>query len=166
MVCCRRIFRRRSSQISYAVEEHDSRGTAGSHCRQRDSDRRYRQDGQYRHPAGLCDRLDCRDGFAPYEIPPSRGHSATPWVPLIPISGQSPYGYMMYKLGWANLGTTDHLAGDRAGGLLHLQPEAQPGATTGREANRNQRRRWLTRRVAQNIFRSAFRTNAEGIFVL
>ena len=65
------IFRRYSSQVPYAVEEHDSGGPAGGDRGQRDADRRNRQDGEYRDPAGLCDRVDFRNGVALHQSQPA-----------------------------------------------------------------------------------------------
>ena len=65
------VFRRCPSQVPHAVEEHDPGGPAGGDCRQRDSDRRYRQDGEHRHAAGVCDRVDFRVGVAAHQSQPA-----------------------------------------------------------------------------------------------
>ena len=90
------------SQVPHPLEEHDPGRTAGGDRGQRDADRRYRQDGEHRHAAGVCHRVH-RDAWscgAP--IPSQPRPFRTPWVPLVPILGIIFNGYMMYKLGWVN----------------------------------------------------------------
>ena len=55
------------SQMAHTLEEHDPRGTAGRNRGQRHSHRRYRQDGEHRHPAGVRYRLHRGDDAAPHQ---------------------------------------------------------------------------------------------------
>jgi len=75
-------------------------GTLAGNRRRAHPHRRYRQDGQHRHPAAfvIVWHLHPRP-CAP--IPPRRAFR-TPWVPVVPILGVLFNGYMMVKLGWVN----------------------------------------------------------------
>ncbi len=53
------------------MEEYDSRRIAGGGGGKRDSDRRYRKDGEYWYAARLCDCVDFRDGVALHESQPA-----------------------------------------------------------------------------------------------
>ena len=81
----------------------------------------------------------------------------TPWVPLVPILGITLQRLHDVPAGLDQLGSPDHLAGDRAGRLLHLRPEAQQGAGLAGEF----------REVARcEVVLTGLPQNAEGRFVL
>ncbi len=61
------IFRRGSSEVPHALEEHDARRIAGGDCGQPDADRRYRKNGEHRNAAGVRDRLYRDHGPAAHE---------------------------------------------------------------------------------------------------
>ena len=90
-----------SPEIQDAVEEYHP-GRAGGRGRgQHHADRRYRENGEYRHSACLRDCVHGHHG--PAQDEPGTGQAVrTPWVPLVPILGIGFNGYMMYKLGWIN----------------------------------------------------------------
>ena len=63
----RKFFSAIHPQVPHSLQEHNPGGIACRHRRQRDADRRHRQDGQYRHLAGLRDRLHCHHDSAPHK---------------------------------------------------------------------------------------------------
>ena len=71
------------------------------------------------------------DGVAPYESQPA---AAVPYA--VGAAGSDPGRNREWlhdvQAGMGQLGAAGHLAGHRAGGVLHLQREAQPGAGFGR----------------------------------
>src|SRR6202049_1936010 len=144
------------------MEEYDSGGPAGGDRRQPDSDRRYRKDGEHRHPVGVCNRISFRHGVAPYKSQPTSAVSNTvgasdsnPWRSLERIHD--------VQAGLGQLGASHSLAGDWPDCVLHLWPEAQSRAGSGRE--------WRTQEYAHNgglklIFALGLPPDAEGLFVL
>ena len=70
------ILRRHSSQVPHAVEEHHPGRVAGGDRRQHRADRRYRQDGEHRHAAGVRDRVHRRAWCCARRIRSSIGRSA------------------------------------------------------------------------------------------
>ncbi len=77
-------------------------GLARGHRRKHNADRRHRQDGEHRDPAGICDRLDRGAGAAqdkPRSATALSGHRGCRWCRFWAVIFN---GYMMYKLGWIN----------------------------------------------------------------
>ena len=60
----------------------------------------------------------------------------TPWVPVVPAAGHLLQRVHDVQAGLDQLGAADHLAGDRPGGLFHLQPASQQGTGRRRQALR------------------------------
>ncbi len=126
------IFRRHSPEIPDTVEEHDAGWADCRHRGQRYADRRYRQDGEHRHAAGVRDRVH-------------RHHGATSHQPCTAATLPNPVGaggthpgYRLQRLhdvqvGLGKLGSTDWLARYRTGDLLHLQPPSQSSAEGARK---------------------------------
>ena len=125
-------------QVPHSLEEHHPGGTAGRRRGQRHADRRHRQDGEHRHAAGLRDRLHRRDGAAA-----DQSGAAAPLPHALGAAGadsRRPFQRLHdVQAGMDQLGPADHLAGDRAGRVLHLRPEAQQGAGAGRNAESQRR---------------------------
>ena len=106
----REVLRRDPSQVPHAVEEHDPGGTAGGDRGQRDADRRYRQDGEHRHAAGVCDRVHRDHDPAQDE---SRSEAAVPYAvgAVHPDHGHPVQRLHDVQAGLGELGAADHLAG-------------------------------------------------------
>ena len=98
----KQVLRRHPSALPHAVEEHHPGGPARGRSGQPDAHRRYRQDGQHRHPAGVRDRMYRGGHPAPHATRARLGPSALPGCRWFPILGVIFNGYMMYKLGWLN----------------------------------------------------------------
>src|ERR1700730_7372502 len=144
------------------MEEHDSGGPAGGDGRQPDSDRRYREDGEHRHAAGVCHRISFRHGFAVYKSQPTSAVSNT-----LGASDSDPRRSLErihdVQAGLGELGASDYLAGDWPGPVLHLWPETQSRAGPGSQCR--------TQEHAHNgelklMLPLGLPPDAEGLFVL
>ena len=105
----------------HPLEKHHPGGTAGGHRGQHHAHRRHRQDGEYRNPAGLRDRVHRGNGPAAHQSGAAAAVSNT-----LGAAGAPP-GDRLQRLhdvqaGMDQLGASHHLAGDRTGDLLRLQP--------------------------------------------
>ena len=101
--------------------------SAGGGGWQHHPDRRHWEDGEHRHTAGVCNCFDFGDGVALYE---SRPVAAVP--DAVGAADSNPRRNLErvhdVQAGLGELGAAGYLAGDRAGRVLHLRREAQPGA--------------------------------------
>ena len=118
------------SQVPHALQEHHPGGTSGRDCGQHHPHRRYRQDGEHRNSAGFCNRLRGHHGAATHESGPASPVSRS-FHAAGPHSGDPLQRLHDVQARVDELGATDHLAGDWAGCVLHIQPQAQHRATAG-----------------------------------
>ncbi len=121
------VLRRYSSQVPDAVEGNDSCRAAGGDCWERHADRRYRQDGEHRDAAGVCDRVHRGDRAAADRSGPGEA------VPDAVCAVRADTWHSLQRIhdvqaGHLELDSADRVADYRAGCLLHLQPKTQHAA--------------------------------------